>query len=266
MGSLSILRLALGLPRDVPKLIILSSPALGLLHRRRPRRSSFTAATKTPTTKEARRSTPTVVLSSSTWLRRRRTDLQAVTQTRTDQLSRRVVRPIVTYILRRAVGTNNSWRQGLQLAYGRRRRRRDEEEEDGGDTTTTTNNNTTRESGAATVTDSDVLRYAWPAIGDGWEQGVLNFATAQQLPQEDALDDDALLLRRVLDLPQTQVLILLGSDDTIVPSQHVYNFVHKVLQEKKKKKKMKKNNNNDDDNDEHRNDSTIPIVELGLGF
>ena len=176
-----------------------------------------------------------------------------------------MVRPIVTYILRRAVGTNNSWRQGLQLAYGRRRRRRDEEEEeDGGDTTTTTNNNTTRESGAATVTDSDVLRYAWPAIGDGWEQGVLNFATAQQLPQEDALDDDALLLRRVLDLPQTQVLILLGSDDTIVPSQHVYNFVHKVLQEKKKKNKTKKNN--DDDNDEHRNDSTIPIVEMfGLG-
>jgi len=236
MGSLSILRLATNLPRDVPKLIILSSPALGLLHRRRrrPHCSSVTAATETtttPTTKEARRRTPAVVLSSSTWLRRRRTDLQAVTQTCTNQWSRRVVRPIVTYILRRAVGTNNSWRQGLQLAYGRRRRR-DEEEEDGGDTTTTTNN-TTRKSGAATVTDSDVLRYAWPAIGDGWEQGVLNFATAQQLPQEDA----------------------------------VYNFVCKVLQEKKKKNKTKKNNINDDDNDEHRNDSTIPIVEIhGLGF
>ena len=173
MGSLSILRLATQLPRNMPKLIILSSPALGLLSRKKPSTSDKT--------------------SPQSWMGRRRRDVGSAIQ-------HRVTLPITRYILRRAVGTKNSWRTGLSLAYGNKN----------------------------TVTDSDVLRYAWPSIGHGWEDGLLNFAAAQQMPQEDELDDDIKLMRRVLELPNTKVVIILGSKDKIVPSKLVYKFVENV--------------------------------------
>jgi pimeloyl-ACP methyl ester carboxylesterase len=173
MGSLSILRLATQLPRNMPKLIILSSPALGLLRRKKPSTSDKT--------------------SPQSWMGRRRREVGFAIQ-------HKITLPITRYILRRAVGTKNSWRTGLSLAYGNKN----------------------------TVTDSDVLRYAWPSIGYGWEDGLLNFAAAQQMPQEDELDDDVKLMRRVLELPNTKVVIILGSKDKVVPSKLVYKFVENV--------------------------------------
>ncbi|MGK3751323.1 MAG: pimeloyl-ACP methyl ester carboxylesterase, partial [Bacillariaceae sp.] len=173
MGSLSILRLATQLPRNMPKLVILSSPALGLLRRRKPSTSDKT--------------------SPQSWMGRRRREIGSAIQNR-------VALPITRYILRRAVGTKNSWRAGLSLAYGNKE----------------------------TVTESDAMRYAWPSIGHGWEDGLLNFAAAQQMPQEDELDDDVELMRRVLELPNTKVVIILGSKDKVVPSKLVYKFVEKV--------------------------------------
>ena len=69
------------------------------------------------------------------------------------------------------------------------------------------------------VTDSDVLRYQWPAIGHGWESGLLKFARAQRRV------DDRALLRQVLDLPHTTVAVVLGARDKVVPSKSIRSFM-----------------------------------------
>jgi pimeloyl-ACP methyl ester carboxylesterase len=118
-------------------------------------------------------------------------------------------------MLRRIVGTNGSWKSGLKFAWG----------------------------DPDAVTDGDVLRFSWPAIGEHWEEGILTFASAQGLPQEDELDDDRTLMRRVLDLPNTTVVIVLGSKDKVVPARLVYKFMETFDRK-----------------------DTVPIVELeGLG-
>jgi len=174
MGSLSILRLATELPRNMPKLIILSSPALGFLRRKKPSTSKL----------------------SPSWISGRKRVIVSAFQ-------HRVARPVTKYILRRAVGTKNSWRTGLSTAYGNKN----------------------------SVKESDILRYSWPAIGYGWEDGLLNFAAAQQMPEEDELDDDTQLLSAVLKLPDTKLIIILGSKDKVVPSKHVRKFVDNVRKE-----------------------------------
>jgi pimeloyl-ACP methyl ester carboxylesterase len=127
----------------------------------------------------------------------------------------RMLLPIGKYMLRRIVGTNGSWKSGLKFAWG----------------------------DPDAVTDGDVLRFSWPAIGEHWEEGILTFASAQGLPQEDELDDDRTLMRRVLDLPNTTVVIVLGSKDKVVPARLVYKFMETFDRK-----------------------DTVPIVELeGLG-
>jgi pimeloyl-ACP methyl ester carboxylesterase len=74
------------------------------------------------------------------------------------------------------------------------------------------------------VRDSDVLRFQWPSIGAGWERGLLRFAQAQG-NVHDALDD-ATLLRRVLELPNTTVAIILGSKDKVISSKLIRTFLH----------------------------------------
>jgi len=178
MGALSILRLATRLPRETPKLIILSSPALGLLGRKEQEPLQMQQQTSSS--------------SSSLLPNKLRT-----------AIGRTVLGPAARYVLRRLVGTPNAWRKGLAFAWG--------------------------DPGTNPVTeDSDVLRYAWPSIGRGWEEGLLRFAGAQGLPREDELDDDVVLFRRVLQLPKTKVLILLGSRDRVVPTATVRGFLETV--------------------------------------
>lgn len=69
------------------------------------------------------------------------------------------------------------------------------------------------------VRDSDVLRYQWPSIGKGWERGLLQFARAQKS------FDDRLLFRQVLDLPNTTVAIVLGSEDKVIPIEMTRKFL-----------------------------------------
>jgi len=191
MGSRSILRMATQLPRETPKLIILSSPALGLI-------SPNLSKTTTPSSKPAQ-------LASSL----------------STALSKKVFRPAANYVLSRVVGTRGSWRKGLESAWG----------------------------DPDVTEDSDVLRYSWPSIGCGWEEGILNFAGAQVLPVDDELDDDFILMRTVLDLPHTKVLIILGSKDRVIPTRSVERFLEQVVSSESGE------NNND-----------VPIVEMeGLG-
>jgi pimeloyl-ACP methyl ester carboxylesterase len=167
MGSLAMLRLATQLPAETRKFIVLSSPALGINNRKSP--------TNNP--KDGR----------ATWMRRK--ILQQAQNT--------VLVPVAKYLLRRIVGTNGSWKAGLEAAWG----------------------------DPTKVTDGDVLRFSWPAVGLGWEEGILRFASAQGMRQEDELDNDRTLMQRVLDLPNTKVVIILGSKDRVVTPKQVRNFM-----------------------------------------
>lgn len=91
------------------------------------------------------------------------------------------VDPALRYGLRRLVcGTADFWRNGLVLAWGDPRR----------------------------LTDRDVLRFQWPTVGRGWEDGIINFARSRILSARlpGALDD-ARLLREVMSLADTRVIM-----------------------------------------------------------
>lgn len=196
MGSRATLRLATQLPLETPKLIILSSPALGLI---------------SPKPQSSSKSKPARLASSLT-----------------TGVSRRIFKPAFKYVLRRIIGFNGSWKKGLEGVWGDPNK---------------VNKN------------SDVLRYSWPSIGHGWEEGILNFAGAQVLSADDELDDDFLLLRKVLDLPHTKVLIVLGSKDKVIPTKSVETFVERVASLGSSSGGETSSNNNN-----------VPIVELdGLG-
>jgi pimeloyl-ACP methyl ester carboxylesterase len=96
------------------------------------------------------------------------------------------------YFLRRLVGgSQDFWKKGLSLAWGDPNR----------------------------LTDSDVLRFQWPSIGMGWEQGLLNFgrySSSSSSSSSGPLLGDEELLSQVSSLPNTQVVILYGSKDKIV--------------------------------------------------
>ena len=98
------------------------------------------------------------------------------------------------YALRRLVGAPHFWRKGLQLLVW------------GGDS----------------LSDNDVLRYQWPAIGKGWERGLLRFSRAQFLPSE--LSDQE-LLSRVLELPSVEsVHVIVGVKDKVLSPAMVRKF------------------------------------------
>ena len=193
MGSRATLRLATQLPPETPKLIVLASPALGLIAPRPPREPPSSRPAKLAGAVSA-------------------------------AVARRIVRPVSRYALRRAIGARGFWRKGLESIWGHPER---------------------------LTEDGDVLRYSWPAVGYGWEEGILNFASAQVLPVDDALDDDYDLMREVLDLPHTKVVIVLGSRDLVIPTKSVERFMERVLSS---------------GSPEEIDQKDVPIVELeGLG-
>jgi len=93
------------------------------------------------------------------------------------------------YGLRRLVGGSpNFWRKGLASAWGDPKR----------------------------LSDSDVLRFQWPSIGMGWEQGLLNLVRSKLSSPSKSVLDDGELLQQVSSLPNTKVVIIYGSRDRIV--------------------------------------------------
>ena len=93
------------------------------------------------------------------------------------------------YGLKRLVGGSpNFWRKGLASAWGDPKR----------------------------LSDSDVLRFQWPSIGMGWEQGLLNLVRSKLSPSVTSQWNDVELLQRVASLPNTKVVIIYGSKDRVV--------------------------------------------------
>ena len=154
MGSVTTLRMALQLPPNVKKQIVLVSPALG-----------FRPNQRKPAPNKNRKVPVTYFL-------------------------QRLVDPLAAYVLRRAVGRRGFWKASLQVAWG----------------------DSTR------VSDTDVLRFQWPSIGQGWDQGLVTFARAQFQSME--LTDDQ-LLRQVLSLPNTTVHVIYGERDRIVKPETI---------------------------------------------
>ena len=61
------------------------------------------------------------------------------------------------------------------------------------------------------LSESDILRFQWPSIGKGWEQGLINFTRARILSSPSGQ-----LLTKVASLKGTQVVIMYGSNDKVV--------------------------------------------------
>ncbi|KAL3764463.1 hypothetical protein ACHAW5_000127 [Stephanodiscus triporus] len=86
-------------------------------------------------------------------------------------------------------GSRDFWRKGLTLAWGDPNR----------------------------LSDADVLRFQWPSVGKGWEEGLINFSRSRVLlsPPANALDDGR-LFREVARLRDTRMVIMYGSKDRVV--------------------------------------------------
>lgn len=101
----------------------------------------------------------------------------------------KVIRLNLLLISRTPSGTRDFWRKGLTLAWGDPGR----------------------------LSDSDVLRFQWPSVGEGWEQGLLNFSRSRILSSHSPNSlDDGRLFTEVASLADTSVVIIYGSKDRVV--------------------------------------------------
>jgi pimeloyl-ACP methyl ester carboxylesterase len=188
MGALTTLYLALKLPKEIPKRIVLVAPALGV----RPSRS--------------RKSSP-----KKTLLPRRGRVVSFVKRARSVLLE-----SPAKYVLRRTVGLPGFWKSGLKPVWGNAER----------------------------LKDTDVLRFQWPSIHQGWEDGLIRFTKAVSgssshtssmgdvCNKNDLLqgmpDEEALL--RVLALPNTKVEVILGGKDRVVSPAQIRRFLKEFPQ------------------------------------
>ena len=78
------------------------------------------------------------------------------------------------------------------------------------------------------VTDSDALRFGWPSIGLGWEDGLLQFARAQAQSISSSSETDAELFQKVLELPSTEIHIIVGSKVRVISPNVVRQFLERV--------------------------------------
>jgi pimeloyl-ACP methyl ester carboxylesterase len=225
MGAISTLHMALRVPPRVPVDVVLVAPALGI--RRGPGRAAA-AATASRRSQRGAASTAEIAGASnaSVPLAGGASPAASSLTTRAGSAApqspaRALVRPLVVagravraaagsagraalrYALKRAVGRPGFWKRGLRLAWG----------------------------DPASVTDADALRFQWPSVVEGWEQGLLDFAAAQRRRggdrDHDDECDDAELLERVLRRPRTRVAVVLGTRDRVVPRSRVRRFFAK---------------------------------------
>ena len=90
----------------------------------------------------------------------------------------------------------NFWRKGLQAVWGDSKK----------------------------LKDSDVLRFQWPAIGKGWEDGLLTFTRA--MAQPTAMTDAGLVEQVLQTETNATVTVILGSQDRVVRTDQVLKFFH----------------------------------------
>lgn len=163
MGAVSTLQMALKLPKETPKWLVLVAPALGL-H----------GAVDSGDNSKSR------VMRGS----------QRVGGFVLDATS-----PLFRYILKRVVGGKNFWRKGLETVWG----------------------------DPKGLKDSDVLRFQWPSIGLGWEDGLVKFSRAQALPPQ--ISDQQAMAELLQGDNNATITIILGSKDKVIQRHRVMKFL-----------------------------------------
>lgn len=182
MGCVATLRMALNLPHDAKRFVILTAPALS----GEPPSSSSSSNAALTLSEKTSKSVKELPLIHPRRLRGYIFTFVA--------LLRRVVLDLpLRYALRRAVAGKDFWRKGLSLAWGDPNR----------------------------LSDSDVLRFQWPSIGRGWEKGLLSFTRSRIAGKCEYPGGDLQLLKDVLALPNTSVAIIYGTKDNIVTSKMI---------------------------------------------
>jgi pimeloyl-ACP methyl ester carboxylesterase len=183
MGAITSLHMATMLPPDCAVDVVLVAPALGL------RRYKSTTTIKNTHDGDGTDGSD-LQASDPPGRKPRRQRILSGIASRIARLGQALAR----YGLRWAVGRRHFWKTGLKLAWGDCRR----------------------------VTDADALRFQWPAVLEGWEQGLLDFAAAQgRIP---ALCSEKELVRHVLDRPHARVFVILGGKDPVVSNATIATF------------------------------------------
>jgi pimeloyl-ACP methyl ester carboxylesterase len=184
MGAITSLHMATMLPPDCAVDVVLVAPALGLRHHK-----GTTKMIKNKHDGNETDGSDLQALDPPGSKPRRRLILGGVVS-RVARLGQALAR----YGLRWAVGRRFFWKTGLKLAWGDCRR----------------------------VTDADALRFQWPAVLEGWEQGLLDFAADQgRIP---APCSEKELVRHVLDRPHARVFVILGGKDPVVSNATIAAF------------------------------------------
>lgn len=73
------------------------------------------------------------------------------------------------------------------------------------------------------LTDSDVLRFQWPAVGRGWEDGILTFTRA--MAQPPPMTDNQLLKQVVTPEANAIVTVIVSRTDKVIPSKRMQKFL-----------------------------------------
>jgi len=183
MGCTTTLRMALDLPPKTRKFIVLVAPALMLPSATAANDKAAASTTSANNYKDAHKKR---AIFPHRGRARRFVDwlLAAV---------RRIVVDVpFAYLLRRVVGkASGFWTTSLQSAVW---------------------------GNPNDVSDTDGLRFQWPAIGCGWERGLLAFTRSRLFNVDAYPGGDVALLSDVLDLSHTSVVIIAGQNDKIIPS------------------------------------------------
>lgn len=185
MGCASTLKMALTLPPDVEKTIVLVAPALvGDFQNKdddaRPGAASLDVSVAKAT--EVNKSIMEIIFAQPAKIRNIAGFFIAA-------LRRVLIDPIPMYILRRVVGQPKFWYKGLRSVWG------DPEK----------------------LSDTDALRFQWPSIGQGWENGLLSFTRSRLLSICPYSGGELQLLKHVTKMKNTKVIIVHGTNDPVVP-------------------------------------------------
>jgi len=200
MGCAVTLRMAIALPPDVEKVIILVSPALiGKIP------SNFNESTgelplKTALEVDGSLRRNSVMASPG----RQFAQIRLWAGIFTAAFRRGLVDPCLAFLLRRLVGKAKFWSKGLRLVWAN----------------------------PDLVTDNDSLRYQWPSIGLGWEKGLLAFTRSRLTTTCTYSFREIELLSDVVNMPNTKVVIVHGSKDNVVPpgmSQQITDTLEKII-------------------------------------
>lgn len=190
MGALATLRMARQLPQHINCSVMLVSPAL------------ITGKKDAKNLNEKEQTCDGISHSSITTFNKKSTTDQmqilsppvVALQQLLSKFQRLILYAPFKYVLKRIVASKDAWRSGLQAAWGE----------------------------PTLVSDDDVLRYRWPSLSKGWEEGLINFALARGQTSSAV---EIQILSDVLQKPNVKVFIIHGTKDPVIPFQYSKDIV-----------------------------------------